>query len=97
MGNDWVDAAALLERLAALVEQQPDEDDPLLHLAYVPRSALGHMHRWEVDLNLGPEPVTGYWLGATPQEALRAALEDLTQYLADPAAFLSAAAERDQE
>ncbi len=94
---DWVQTADLLERLAALVERQPNEDDPLLDLAYVPRSALGPEHRWEVNLNLGAEAETGYWLGSTPQDALRAALDDLTAYLQDPAAFLRAAAEQGGE
>lgn len=92
MSIDWVQTADLLERLAALVERQPSEDDPLLDLAYVPRSPLGPEHRWEVNLNLGPEAETGYWLGPTPQEALQAALDDLRKYLQDPAAFLRTAA-----
>jgi hypothetical protein len=94
VANDWAQTADLLERLAALVEQQPNGDDPLLDLTYVPRSALGSEHRWEVNLNLGPEADVGYWTGPTPQEALRAALEELTEYLGDPAAFMRAAAKQ---
>lgn len=97
VANDWKQVADLLERLAVLVEQQPSEDDPLLDLAYVPRSALGMQHRWEANLNLGPEAEMGYWTAPTPQEALRAALVDLMEYLKDPPAFLRAAAEQVKE
>jgi hypothetical protein len=78
VANDWAQTAELLERLAALVEQQPNDDDPLLDLAYVPRSPLGSEHRWEVNLALGPDADVGYWTGPTPQAALSAALEELT-------------------
>lgn len=95
VSDGWAETADLLKQLAALVERQPSDDDPLLDLAYVPRSALGPEHRWEVNVNLGPEAETGYWLGATPQDALRVALDDLTEYVQDPESFLKRAVSED--
>lgn len=95
--DDWTETARLLSELAMRTEQQPQDDDPLLDLAYVPRSPLGAEHRWEVNLNLGPEAETCYWTGPTPQEVLRTALEDLTEYLAAPSAFLASLSARRAE
>lgn len=79
---------ALLAELARLAERQPQDDEPVLTLSYVARSDLGADHRWEVNLNIGPNLQPAYWTGPLPQTVLREAIRDMTEYLADVPGFL---------
>lgn len=77
-GSTSPEVARLLERLAHLTEQLPDEDDPALVLSYVPRFPLVPGEQWQVNLNLGPV-VDDIWVATSggAAQVLRQAIEML--------------------